>query len=382
MAGHGPEAMRSLDTVPSGNANIATPVSRDVPVSEKVCPKRFLVWEQCGHSNSRFKWSGCGSPRCEVCLEGYLLHGLNLEIEQAMKWCREHRRTLKFVTLTFQKDNPASFNTPDGARLRRLHLQKLIQKMRRQKIDVEYLRATETHQSGRVHMHLLMTLPHFDQGLLSDWWKSETGDSGVVWINSVFMKCPDCWDKRLSRKAKERRKIIPWPGSNRCGHCGYRPASADDVAKQAALEIGKYLAKNFKDAPGVKVLTRSEGWKQFKREADARGKGDGERVACEVCDVVHEHTVIMRERRTGLDDEWTLEAPGVIDPGRVWAWGFNPQELAVDGLGGVLWQELPTMGDGRGVAFHPPEGWPCRCWGKEMRWVRCPGVVPGGGSVP
>lgn len=374
-------AMPSLDSGPTANAHKEQPSISAPTGAAQLCPKRFLLWEKCGHGNSRFVWVGCGSPRCEVCLEQYIQRELVLEIKCALRWCRVRHRTLKFVTLTFQRDNPAAMATPEGAELRRKHLARLIQKMRRQKIDVEYLRTIESHKSGRIHMHLLLTFRYFDQRKLSDWWRAETGDSGIVWITAVFMKCPSCWDRSLSAKEKAKAQIVGGTAKNRCRRCGYRPESIEDVAHQAALEIGKYLAKDFADSPGVKVLTRSRGWLEFKREAEEMLKAEkAEKADCFCCGVVHEHTVIIREDHRG------------VDLGRSWAWRFDPEELAVDGLASALWGVVDAgFGDGRGVGFVPPKGEPCLCWGDSIHWVAClgdrsgetPGVAPEKkGSVP
>lgn len=218
-----------------------------------------------------WRWGPCNKWGCICCHRHRLNNELVPEIAEALKWAREVGETLKFLTLTWQGQDVGAQPSADGRKRRRLDQQHLSQWFRRDRDETfEYLRAAETHKSGRIHHHLVAVMPYVRQAELSGKWKDFARGSFKVDIRAVGVKCPRCYPVGRGASDKERRRsmVIPPPGRGECLCCGYAPDWSDpsvweEVARSVAWEIGKYLTKQPKVAGVdgiIKRLTRSKAW--------------------------------------------------------------------------------------------------------------------------
>jgi hypothetical protein len=250
-----------------------------------------------------------------------------------MKLAESRGLTLKHVVLTWQGDDLGAQPTREGAERRRLDIQHLAQTLRRKGKLFEYLRVSETHKSGKIHVHLLVIMPYVDQAFLSDVWKRHARGAFRVFIQAVGVRCPYCWPGRnASQKAKRRSMIIPPPGKGRCTNCGYAPdwsleSKWDEVAYAASLEAGKYLSKSEDTSTVVKRLSRTRLWAaecQLKDDRPVAG-------LCEVCGDEHQVTFVGSE-----------------------------EVLVQNGYGGLL-----DVRGGSRVVWQAAGGDPCLCWSKH-----------------
>jgi len=87
-----------------------------------------------------------------------------------------HGWTLKFVTLTYAEDVTK--------KQVRLHLQHLVQAIRRKYGYCEYVKVPEFTKNGRIHLHLAMIMPYIPQQVLSAMWRRYAGAPNV-WVRAV-----------------------------------------------------------------------------------------------------------------------------------------------------------------------------------------------------
>lgn len=315
-----PPPLQSLPDPPLGNAH---KVGGD-------CLAGSVFEVKCADGNWKWTWAPCGKWRCQPCRERRIADDLVPEVQANMVQAECEGLTLKFLTLTWQADDLGAQPTPEGAHRRKLDLQHLVQWVRRDKGEVfEYVRVPEIHKSGKVHDHLVVRMPFVRQQELSKKWKDFARGSFVVDIRAVYAKCPGCWPGPGAAEAvKARSRITPLPGTGWCANCGYRPHPVELerlIALGAAWEIGKYLGK----APVGKV-TRSKGWVR-----PPELSGDGK--LCKGCG--DEHTV------TYVGPRLEVEA---AHPGLAEALAFR-------------------------MAYYPPGGSPCQCWGEHVTWMESKG---------
>ena len=286
----------------------------------------------CGDGNWKWTWAPCGKWGCQPCRERRIAEDLVPEVLANMEQARRERLTLKFVTLSWQGDDLGAQPTPEGAKRRGLDRQHLAQWVRRDLGQVfEYLRVPETHRSGKVHEHMLVRMPYIRQKDLSRKWADFARGSFVVDVRAVFAKCPGCWPGPGAPEAvKKLSRITPWPGKGRCENCGYKPHPVELerlMVMGAAWEVGKYLGK----AP-VGKMTRSKGW-QPPEPADDAGAGK----LCQGCGDEHRVTYV------------------------------GPR-LEVEASHPVISEALAFK-----MAYYPPGGSPCRCWGENRVWMESKG---------
>jgi len=112
---------------------------------------------------------------------------------------------------------------------------------------------------------------------------------------------------------------VPWPGSGKCGNCGYKIKGQDyeSIIRGIAAEASKYLGKQMAEASKHKKLTRSKGWPALVDDKP-------EKVKCVECDSFHVY------KRIG-------EVAGHVK---------------------VKLAEI----EGAHVAYYPTGGQPCRCF--------------------
>ncbi len=130
--------------------------------------------------------------------------------------------------------------------------------------------------------------------------------------------------------------IIPSPGPGKCLNCGYRPVVSDEeVAWACAQETVKYITKQFGDGwdlGGEKPnrITKSTTWLRVSEH----DPDEGEFGPCEYCDDYH------RTEYVGCAGQVEKDFPGIVG-----AWEDD-------------------------LAFYPPGGAPCLCWGEGVKWRR------------
>ena len=278
----------------------------------------------CGHGNWEWVYKGCGKWSCAVCFERKLRLELVPEIDQALLLARSRRVTLKHMVLTWQGADLGAAPTSDGAERRRKDTAHLFQWFRRRGYTVDFLRVAETHKRGTVHFHFLVIMPGVDVGELRTQWKKYSRGAYRLWLESCYMKCPNCWDPAVPSRKQAKRKIVPWPWSGRCGECGYRLEHSGSLVNAIAWEAGKYLGKEGTTRGIVKKLTRSANWPK----AESKVKGG----VCLECD--EEHSVRY------------------VGPGHV-------LERTHAELGEVA---------GLAVAYYPVGGGGCNCFGESIEW--------------
>ena len=162
-------------------------------------------------------------------------------------------------------------------------------------------------------------------------WRSSTN-----WWSAVGIKCPRCYPGRdATQKRKRQSIIVPHPGKGKCPRCDYRPGDLSDakIARACAWEAAKYLRKAFGDGWDLagretNRVNRSKGWPRWFDD----DPGEGEPGPCEYCDDYHRTTYVGSGARVVQD------FAGVVD----------------------------ACGDA--VAYYPPGGAPCQCWGEGVKW--------------
>jgi len=379
MVHSGEDAMPSLVT-PWDNAHkdLAEPLV-------EVCTGGAIFQEVCGHGNWRWIRKPCDKWTCEICCKQKLYGGLVPEIFKALAEARRQRVTLKLFTLTWQGSALGAQPTRAGAERRRLDEQHLIQWLKRKGYlpegEVFYLRVAETHRSGKVHLHLYTIMSFVPHKLLKAFWRRNTGGSKVIDLQPVYLKCPKCWVPGQTRQEKSLRRVVPWPGSGRCGSCGYRLDDYEALARGIAVEAGKYLAKD--GAEGVrKKLTRSGSIKQFCCRC-----GDHIRVKdkgwCRFCEAVDR---TPEERGTGWA-RFKLEVKQDAQEqwGTSWCLGCGKDHsYAYVGVQLKLELEYPGIADvvgfsaGCGWGWSAKGGTACQCWGSSLTWAESGSVAATG----
>jgi len=319
------------------------------PSAKAECPSSVVVRVRCGHGNFRPIRVGCDKWSCLVCAERKFWREFQPEIEKALVFASNKKGwTLKHITLTWQADDEGAQPTPGGARRRTLDIQHIVQDLRRGGRFVEYVRVSEAHRSGRIHVHMLAVTPYLEDSELKVKWEKHTrGSSFVADCRAVSLRCPRCWPKGdaggLSKAERWGRGIVPPPGKGVCGNCGYQPDWNDPLvwqraARDAAYEAGKYLSKEFREDRELgtrKAVSRSEDWIRL-----FGGDVEVEKVPCLDCGQVHQ------VEELGYEAALVKLEPGLVD---------------------VL--------DAR-CAYYPPGGAPCGCF-EGVRWLPSNGGCEG-----
>jgi len=176
-------------------------------------------------------------------------------------------------------------------------------------------------------------------------WKKFARGAVMIDIRAVGIRCVRCWPGRKARpgetqaqfgKRRRRSMVIPSPGPGKCLNCGYRPVVSDEeVAWACAQETVKYITKQFGDGwdlGGEKPnrITKSTTWLRVSEEDEE----EGEPGPCEYCDDYH------RTEYVGCAGQVEKDFPGIVG----------------------AWDD--------GLAFYPPGGAPCLCWGEGVKWRR------------
>ena len=225
------------------------------------CQAKRIFQESCGHANWEFSARPCGSWSCEPCRTRRVMEEIVPEVAAALRLARKLRVTLKHVVLTWPGDSVAAEDSPAGAAVRAKHIAALWQMLRKKNKFAHWLKVAESHKSGRIHFHFLVVMPGFPREDLVAFWEKLTG-ANQLWIESTFLKCPNCWQDGIRADRQKNRKIVPWPGSGKCGNCNYRIKGQDfeSIIRGIAAEASKYLGKEMARASKHKKLTRSKGW--------------------------------------------------------------------------------------------------------------------------
>jgi len=345
-----------------------------------VCMAGSVFQEVCGHGNWRWIWKPCDKWTCDICREHKLFGELVPEILKALAEARRQRVTLKLLTLTWQAQTLGAQPTSEGAERRRLDEQHLIQWFKRhgylpKKGEVFYLRVAETHRSGKVHLHLYLVTPFVDHAELKAAWRTITGGSYIIDLQTVYLKCPNCWVRGQTRAEKHRRSITPWPGSGKCSDCGYSIADPKRLARSIAVEAGKYLAKD--GTEGVKKkLTRSGSVKRYCSRCNAlmrQADMESGMYLCQVCErfdadpVVHA-TGWARFRYEVEQERAEQRGKGFCDDcedEHGYTYVGTQLELLVQYSG---FEAVLAFNGGRGMGFASVNGAPCLCWGENVVW--------------
>ena len=323
----GPPPLQSLPNPYQANAHKGRPGND--------CLGGSVFQVVCADGNWKWTWAPCEKWSCQPCRERRIADDLVPEVQANMEQAQREGLTLKFVTLTWKSADLGAQPTVAGAHRRKLDRQHLAQYIRRDLGQVfEYLRVPEVHRSGMVHEHMLVRMDYVRQKDLSAKWADFARGSFVLDIRAVYAKCPGCWPGPGAAEAvRKLSRITPWPGKGRCENCGYRPHPVELerlMVMGAAWEVGKYLGK----APVGKV-TRSEGWvRPPKLPADGK--------LCQGCEDEHQVTYV------GPRLEVEADYPGLSE-----ALAFR-------------------------MAYYPPGGSPCECWGDGVTWVESKGSADKG----
>ena len=245
------------------------------------CQDKRIFQESCGHANWEFSARPCGSWSCEPCRTRRVMEEIVPEVAAALRLARKLRVTLKHVVLTWPGDSVAAEDSPAGAAVRAKHIAALWQMLRKKNKFAHWLKVAESHKSGRIHFHFLVVMPGFPREDLVAFWEKLTG-ANQLWIESTFLKCPNCWQDGIRADRQKNRKIVPWPGSGKCGNCNYRIKGQDfeSIIRGIAAEASKYLGKEMARASKHKKLTRSKGWPALVDDKP-------EKVKCVECDSFH-----------------------------------------------------------------------------------------------
>ena len=291
------------------------------------CQDKKIFQESCGHLNWEFSARPCGSWSCEPCRNRRVMDEIVPEVASALRLARKLRVTLKHIVLTWPGESVAAQDSPDGAKARAKHIAALWQMLRKKNKFAHWLKVAESHKSGKIHFHFLVIMPGFSRDELVAFWEKLTG-ANQLWIESTFLKCPNCWQGAIRANRQQNRKIVPWPGSGKCGNCGYKLKGQDfeTIIRGIAAEASKYLGKEMARASKHKKLTRSKGW-------PAPVDDKREKELCDKCDSFH---VYQR----------------------------------IGDVAGHVQVKLAEI-EGAHVAYHPAGGRPCHCFdygGGNPRW--------------
>jgi len=330
--------------------SVPVPVPALAPVWEKPKCECGLVFQvKCGHGIWHWTKSPGDKWTCPACRYRRMRDELVPEIVMAIEIARSRGESLKLLTLTWILGDMGSENTLVGAKRRRLDLKHFVDWVRGDYGYFEYFKVAETHKSGAVHFHMLVISPWLDQAELSVAWRRYARGAFRIDIRAVGIKCPKCWPGRQARSGEsqmafERRRrrsmIIAAPGPGKCLNCGHRlVASDEEVATACAWETVKYLGKSWGDGwdlAGEKPnrVSRSKGWPRVPKD-----KPEGEAGPCEYCDDYHTTTFV------GCAGQVEKDFPGIV-------------EACSDDL-----------------AFYPPGGSPCLCWGEGVKWRRSKAIA-------
>jgi hypothetical protein len=319
------------------------------------CPDAYAFREKCGHTNWKWRRVPCRRWSCAVCARARLHSELVPELFNAIDWGQELDATAKFLLLTWQADLPAAQPTKEGGQLRARQVSSLVRWIRSQYGFCHYLRVSETHQSGKFHVHLVVLMPWVTQRELSERWKFFSGSS-YVHIEYLYTPCPtpNCYAQdRRGRPVRDKRgrpvrsKLIP-PSSRTsgvCATCGYAPDwSKPEVFAQVALDaaryVGKYITKQGGQGDHTRLMNRSQEWNKVCRpKVEKPG-----RAPCTDCGKPHEFHPLIQRPDVGGDQP------------------HYPKLETERGL-------LPI------TAYHPIGGAPCSCWDAYI-WRACVPQVP------
>ena len=327
----------SLHLLPGTGANSHKPLGMDhKPTRQNFkCQAGRILQVETACGSWRYLWMPCNKWSCQKCSYYRLHHELKPEIAEALQWARELGETAKFLTFTWRRGTPGAMPTSEGAKLRTLNLQHIVQWMRRRYGIFEYLRISESHKSGAVHLHMVAVSAYIPQALLSIRWEKETQGSRIVDVEAIGMPCPRCWPgHHAPRKEKRASMIVPPPGRGECRRCGYSPDWSlqepwDEVSHRASQEIAKYLTKATPGTIGTrKCMNRSRAW--GKRCQVARPDKPGE---CSCCQAVH-----------------TVKYVGV--EGQLRTFEDTLVRVMLEG----------------NIAFYAPGRGPCDCFGEGVHW--------------
>jgi len=294
-------APTSLVTQYGTNAHKSKPYGQDLKRSE--CPSPVLFTEACGHGELRPWLRPCDKWTCIPCCSWRVETEIKPEIVRGIEWARRKGQTLKFYTFTWKAEDEAAATNKSAAQRRRKDVAHFVQQIRREngRDSFEYLRVTENHKSGRVHLHMLVVAPFLLQAELSQQWENNTRGAHRVYVEAVGMKCPNCWPgKKATQAEKRKHMIIPPPGKGKCESCGLEPAhdgfTDQDVAKAAAKELGKYLSKSvpvsYLSSKGRRQpIARSKGWL---RECKPDQSAQESEPPCNSCHVTHTYRAVWK----------------------------------------------------------------------------------------
>jgi len=315
--------------------------------------------EECGHGNWDWRWAPGDKWSCPACCKRRVRDELVPEIMLNLALARSYGWTLKLLTVTWIRGDLGAEPTAEGADRRKDDWAHLMQQIKRhepqfaedvsaehpQGWPVPYMKVAETHRSGAVHFHAPAVIPFIKQSELAASWKIFARGATMIDIRAVGIRCDRCWPGRKARpgetqaefgRRKRRSMIIPFPGTGKCGTCGYRPVVSDEeVAGAVANETVKYITKQFGDGwdlGGEKPnrITKSTTWLRVSEEDEE----EGEPGPCEYCDDYH------RTEYVGCAGQVEKDFPGIVG----------------------AWDD--------GLAFYPPGGAPCLCWGEGVKWRR------------
>lgn len=335
FAGGEPGSLHSLPRRGANSQKVTLGVDHNPSRKTPKCSTGRYLQIESGCGAWRYLWIPCNKWGCEKCSYYRLHHELRPEIAAALDWAREIGETAKFMTFTWRRGTAGSFPTPEGAKIRTLNLQHVVQWLRKIYGLFEYLRISESHKSGAIHLHLVAVAAYIPQAKLSAQWDKETGGSRIVDIRAVGFPCPRCWPgHHAPDKEKRASMVIPPPGRGDCRRCGYAPdwSTPDpwaEVSLRASLEIAKYLTKATAGTIGSrKCMNRSREWGRH-----CQVKGPDDKGECSCCETVHTVRYIGVEGNLGTFED-TL------------AWAMIDQN----------------------VAFYAPGRGPCDCFGEGINW--------------
>jgi len=320
------------------------------------CPSPVLFTETCGHGNQRPWLRPCDKWTCRQCCSWRVETELVPELVKGMQWARRMGWTLKFYTLTWRSADVAAGTSKEAARRRRKDLANFVKWFRRKYGFFEYLRVSENHLSGKVHLHLVVVCPYVAQKELSAQWKVNARGAFRIDVEAVGIKCPRCYPGPSATRAEKRRSmIIPPPDIGECRCCGLRlewTGFTDvDVAVAASKELGKYLSKS---VPVTYLLgkgrrqpiARSKGWRL---ECGVEQPDSESEPPCSCCNVNHTHSPV------GKDDVLRVHYLGVAeDGGFLWHMGRCECWRGMERVRGpALWVGGSGGGGGGGGGIDP-----------------------------
>lgn len=279
---------RPTPATPSAPSLVTPPQDKRTQDTRFPCPHTQLFRQYCSHGNHRWLRVPCGRWICPACGVARLHRELHPEIRRALYSAISQGLTLKFLTLTWKATDIGAEHSPSGSKRRQLDLAHLKQTLKRMQVPFDYLRAPETHRSGKIHIHMLAIVPFLHQTLWSKLWRRHSRDSFVVDVTPASYKCPRCWNPSITNRRQRRSRMItylPQKGQAQCPTCSY-VASAEEAIdatiKSALWEIGKYLVK----APAGH-LSRSKAWRLFQSPKSPTNKSNGSSVTCKECNEPH-----------------------------------------------------------------------------------------------